>query len=65
VSGQAYFQTFCIETTEFFSPGATYTASTSDNALYGGHPPGGVPVTLGTAWLYSEFASGGLSTYGY
>ena len=25
----------------------------------------GVPVTLGTAWLYSKFASGGLAGYGY
>jgi hypothetical protein len=65
VAGKTYFQTFCIEFTEEFTPGAKYSVSTSDRALYGGHPTGGVPVTLGTAWLYSQFASGGLSAYGY
>jgi hypothetical protein len=65
VQGQ-YFQTFCIEDTEYFSPGVTYSASLNNNALYGvvGHSPG-TPVTLGTAWLYSQFAAGALSTYGY
>jgi hypothetical protein len=66
VAGQKYFQTFCIEATEYFSPGSSYSASLSFNALYGhvGQSPG-VAVTMGTAWLYSEFASGGLQNYGY
>jgi hypothetical protein len=65
LSGQ-YFQTFCIEDTEYFSPGTKYDAGISDNALYGmvGKYPG-TPVTLGTAWLYSQFAAGTLSGYNY
>jgi hypothetical protein len=66
VAGQKYFQTFCIEYTEEFIPGGTYAVSMSGNALYG-HlgPPNGVPVTMGTAWLYSQFAAGTLSGYNY
>jgi hypothetical protein len=66
LAGKLYFQTFCIEDTEYFSPGSSYDASTSDRALYGhaGTSPG-VPVTMGTAWLYSQFASGKLSGYNY
>ena len=66
MAGQRYFQTFCIEATEEFYPGTPYGASISGNALYGhlGASPG-VPVTLGTAWLYSQFAKGTLSTYDY
>jgi hypothetical protein len=62
VAGHAYFQTFCIEFTEEFSPGGQYSVSTSDHALYGhvGGSPG-VPITIGTAWLYSHFASGALA----
>jgi hypothetical protein len=66
VAGQRYFQTFCIEYTEEFSPGGTYAVSMSGSALYGhalGSP--GVPVTMGTAWLYSHFAAGTLSGYNY
>jgi hypothetical protein len=65
-SSGSYFQTFCIEDTEFFSPGTRYDAAISDNALYGhaGASPG-VPVTMGTAWLYSQFAAGTLSGYTY
>jgi len=60
------FQTFCIEATEEFGPGNSYGVSVSDSALYGhaGAPPG-VPVTKGTAWLYSQFAAGALSGYDF
>ena len=66
LAGGTYFQTFCIETTEYFSPGTTYGAAISYNALYGhlGSGPG-VPVTMGAAWLYSQFAAGTLSGYDY
>jgi hypothetical protein len=62
----AYFQTFCIEDSEYFYPGTTYAASTGNNALYGavGSSPG-TPVTMGTAWLYSQFAAGTLGAYHY
>ena len=51
--GEKYFQTFCIQTTVYFTPGNTYNASPGDS------------ITLGTAWLYSQFAAGTLSGYGY
>jgi hypothetical protein len=53
ISGQEYFQTFCIQTTVYFTPGATYSASPGDS------------IAIGTAWLYSQFAAGTLSGYDY
>ena len=55
-----YFQTFCIEHGEYFSPGTTYSASISANAMNGNQGPEGDPVSIGTAWLYSQFAAGNL-----
>jgi hypothetical protein len=52
-SGDAYFQTFCIQTTVYFYPGTTYNAAPGDS------------ITIGTAWLYSQFAAGTLSGYNY
>jgi len=60
------FQTFCIETGEFFYPGAIYNVTISDEVLYdGGLFPDGEPITMGTAWLYSRFAAGALTGYDY
>lgn len=57
-----YFQTFCVETSEYFTPGNTYTVSFSYNIKYdnGAFLPNGEPITMGTAWLYSQFAAGTL-----
>lgn len=61
-----YFQTFCIEVAEEFTPGTAYNVTLNDKALYnGGQFPSGDPITLGTAWLYSQFAAGTLSGYDY
>lgn len=61
-----YFQTFCIETMEYFSPGSTYNVTISYDIMYdGGMFPNGSPITMGTAWLYSQFAAGALSGYDY
>ena len=61
-----YFQTFCIETGEEFSPGSTYNVTISYNIKFdGGLFPGGSPITLGTAWLYSQFAAGTFGGYDY
>lgn len=66
LNGQAYFQTFCIEYNEEFSPGTTYNVSISQSALWGGQQSaGGDPLSIGTAWLYSQFAAGTLSGYNY
>jgi len=58
---QYYFQTFCIEFTEDFNPGSTYNVAISPNAMYGDQPPLGDPISMGTAWLYSQFAAGTLT----
>ena len=57
-----YFQTFCVETSEYFTPGHTYDVSFSYNIKYDGglFLPNGEPITMGTAWLYSQFAAGTL-----
>ena len=65
LNGQMYFQTFCIEANEYFSPGTSYSVGISPNAMYGSQPPNGDPISIGTAWLYSQFAAGTLSGYTY
>jgi len=65
LNGSSFFQTFCIEYNEHFYPGTTYTAGISQKALYGGQNPGGDPISIGTAWLYSQFAAGTLTGYEY
>jgi hypothetical protein len=64
-SGAGYFQTFCIEHNEYFTPGNTYNVTISSRAMYGGQPPGGDPLSIGTAYLYSQFAAGTLAGYNY
>ena len=63
--GQTYFQTFCIEYNEEFSPGTSYGVAISSRAMNGGEPPNGDPLSIGTAWLYNQFAAGTLSGYNY
>ena len=43
----AYFQTFCIETSEYFSPGVAYNSSLNSRAMYGGQFPNGDPISIG------------------
>jgi hypothetical protein len=65
-STDPYFQTFCIELGEEFSPGSAYNVTISYDILYdGGLFPSGEPITMGTARLYSQFAAGTLSGYDY
>lgn len=67
-SGNPYsFQTFCTELHEDFSPGTTYTVSFIGlSAMYNGsQPPTPVPLTMGVAYLYSQFAAGTLGGYDY
>jgi hypothetical protein len=58
------FQTFCIEWNEHVSSGGTYNAILNSNAIQGGVGPAGDPISVGTAYLYYEFAKGTL-TYNY
>jgi hypothetical protein len=61
------FETFCLEHNESFTPGNTYDAAISDHAMNGGVSPAGTgdPISLGTAYLYSQFAQGALTGYDY
>lgn len=60
------FETFCVETNEYFTPGSTYYYGISQAAINGGvsggHPD---PISKGTAWLYLQFATGKLTGYNY
>lgn len=58
------FQTFCIEHSEFINQ-TTYNGVLNTNAMDGGVGPLGDPISKGTGWLYSQFASGVLSGYDY
>ena len=52
LNGQLYFQTFCIESM-VYTPGVSYSVTPSPT------------ITIGTAYLYSQFAAGTLSGYNY
>lgn len=53
------FQTFCLERNEYISLGGTYSYQIAD-ATDGGINGGPDPVSIGTAWLYSNFRNGTL-----
>lgn len=59
------FETFCMEYNEGFYPGRSYNVSISDRAMNGGVTPAGTGdlVSIGTAYLYSQFAQGILTGY--
>ena len=70
------FQTFCIEYNEFIELGGVYEADISDGSIYGGvgggvDPDGAGPlpktdkISIGTAYLYTLFATGSLTGYNY
>lgn len=62
------FQSFCIEYNEHIYPYPNlYEATISKNAYMGGGGSGedGDPVSVGTGWLYSQFAEGTLEGYVY
>jgi hypothetical protein len=60
------FQTFCVETTEYFSPGSQYDVGLSDAAIYNNlGSANSDPLSVGAAWLYRQFAQGTLNGYNY
>jgi hypothetical protein len=59
-SGQTGFETYCIEMNQHVSVPGNYTATISDRAQNQNDP-----ISIGTAWLYSQFAQGILSGYDY
>jgi hypothetical protein len=62
------FQSFCLEENEYIYPNTIHGFTLSDAAVYGG-VGGGVngrdPISIGTAFLYSQFAKGTLPGYDY
>ena len=62
------FQTFCISGVDNIYPNGVYNAEVSRNAIRSNTGSGGDPVSVGTGWLYSQFASGNWEnnlTYNY
>ena len=61
------FETFCLETGVDFNPGNTYNYSLGNvsQPLSGGGAGSGLALTAGAAWLYQQFATGGLQGFDY
>jgi len=62
------FQSFCLEGgTDIDGYPTTYNADLNTNAVGGGPgaPPAGDPVSVGTGWLYMQFATGTLAGYNW
>src|SRR5687768_515798 len=70
------FQTFCLEYNEFIELDGIYEARISGGSIFGGvaggvDPDGGGPlpktdpISIGTAYLYTLFATGALTGYDY
>lgn len=63
-----WFGTFCIEKNEYFSNGGVYDVVLNDRAIGGGvstPTPGYDIISQGTAFLYTQFATGMLSASYY
>ena len=60
-------QTFCLEYGEHFSFGSSYSYAIGNAATLGsgGAVSGSDRISNGTAWLYSQFATGTLANYSY
>lgn len=73
-SGLGTFQTFCLETSETMAFDTLYAYNMNSGAVRGNggatavDPHDGIspmdPVSIGTAWLYSQFRAGTLAGYG-
>ena len=57
------FETFCVEMTATFQPGNSYNTSVGTKIVSG--PTTSSYVSVGTAYLYSQFAQGILKNYNY
>ena len=58
------FQTFCIDEIESIALNGIYDAIVNTDAVKGGEPTSD-PLSLGTGYLYSQFASGALAGYAW
>jgi len=57
------FATFCLEESEVFSPGGLYNAVLNPTSAVQGGTGSSDPISIGTAWLYSQFRAGTLPGY--
>ena len=57
-------ETFCVETQEYVGIPATYYFQLNTAAIKGGQATSD-PISVGTAWLYRQFAKGTLANYNY
>jgi len=64
LAGGGQFETFCVETSEQFQPGATYLA-TIETFSMGGSVGGQDPLDETAAFLYEAFITGTLPGYDY
>jgi hypothetical protein len=55
------FQTFCIDVSHSFTPGTKYNYTISQQTYVGS----GNNISIGTAWLYSQFLDGTLNGYNF
>jgi hypothetical protein len=71
-TGLGNFQTFCIEYNQEFVPGASYSYFQNTGAVTGGAGANTTDshttlsmdnISIGTAWLYSQFRAGTLANY--
>ncbi len=54
------FDTFCIEMNQYINVGSTYSYTIANGSDGGVNSPNLTPVSIGTAWLYSQFRNGTL-----
>jgi len=60
--GPGVFETFCLETNEYVAIGGKYYAQLNTQAVAGGTGGGSPdPLSVQTAWLYSQFLDGNLT----
>jgi hypothetical protein len=57
------FDTFCLNEGVPFTPGVTYDFITGPEAIPGGSPSSD-PISIGTAWLFSQFSHNVVGFYG-
>ena len=63
IGAKGTFQTFCVEGAEYIYPYATiYNATLNTKAVWGSMPGTGDPISVGTGWLYKQFATGSWET---
>ena len=61
--GGTSFDTFCVERNQYINVGGTYSYSIANGSDGGVNAPNLTPVSLGTAWLYSQFRYGTLAGF--